>query len=212
MSLRSKNSRQCFEQKERFVGRTLMSFTQKNRGVGLIEVLIAMLVMAVGILGYVGLQTTAKRTGYEALQRSTAVYLINDIVERMRSNSPALYDGNYSVVNLGNGSRGNAAPVCAAPSDCSPSEIANYDLWEWEQRLDGAIEEGRGGLVSPRGCINVNNGFVTVAIAWRGYSEGVDPNNPEDVDNCGAGLGIYDGNAADTLRQVVVSTSFINNN
>lgn len=186
--------------------------SNKSHGVGLIEVLIAMLVIAVGILGFVGLQTTAKRTGYEALQRSTAVYLVNDILERMRSNSTAVFAGSYSVVNLGNNSLGDAAPGCLDAVSCSTLEIANYDLWEWEQRLDGAVEGGRGGLVSPRGCINVNNGFVAVAIAWRGYSEGTDPANPEDIDNCGSGLGLYDGNAADSLRQIIVATSYINNN
>lgn len=211
MSLRLEN-RCCSEQKDQAVRVRPMSFVKNNRGVGLIEVLIAMLVMAVGILGFVGLQTTAKRTGYEAMQRSTAVYLINDMLERMRSNSPAVYDGSYTVANLGGGSLGNAAPACVTASSCSSAEIASYDLWEWEQRLDGAVEGGRGGLVSARGCLNVNNGFVTVAVAWRGYSEGIDPNHPEDIDNCGAGLGIYDGNDADSLRQVVVSTSYINDN
>ncbi|TNE92930.1 MAG: type IV pilus modification protein PilV [Gammaproteobacteria bacterium] len=200
------------EQKKYVINTSLTPIGNSSAGVGLIEVLIAMLVMAVGILGFVGLQTTAKRTGYEAMQRSTAVYLINDVLERMRSNSPAVYGGNYSVSNLGNASRGNTAPGCLDTSSCLSSEIASYDLWEWEQRLDGAVEGGRGGLVSPRGCINVNDGFITVAIAWRGYSEGVDPNNAEDIDNCGAGLGIYDGSAADSLRQVVVSTSYINDN
>lgn len=180
-----------------------------NVGVGLIEVLIAMLVLAVGILGYVGLQTTAKRTGYEALQRSTAVYLANDILERMRNNPLAVSGGDYSVQNLGNNSRAN--DVCIDTPSC-----ARYDLWEWEQRLDGSDEEGRGGLVSARGCISViddlvdNAGFVTVSVAWRGFSEGAAPNHPEDIDNCGEGLGLYDGDANDSLRQVVIVTSYIN--
>jgi len=190
----------------------LHRFDKKNRGVGLIEVLIALLVMAVGILGFVGLQSTAKRTGYEALQRSTAVYLVNDILERMRSNATAVYGGDYSVQDLGGGSLGDTAPACVDAASCSPGEIASYDLWEWEQRLDGSTEGDRGGLVSPRGCVNTNNGFVTVAVAWRGHMEGIDPNHSEDIDNCGAGLGLYDGEEVDSLRQVVVATSYINDN
>ena len=184
---------------------------KNSSGVGLIEVLIAMLVVAIGILGYVGLQVNAKRTGYEAIQRSTAVYLINDIIERMRSNSVGVFAGSYTVLNLGNNSLGDAAPVCADPINCTSLQTANIDLWEWEQRLDGATEGGRGGLVTPRGCINVNNGFVTVAVAWQGFTDGVNPANVEDIDNCGAALGLYTGNAADSLRQVVVAPSFINN-
>ncbi len=188
-----------------------------NRGAGLIEVLIALLVIATGILGLVGLQASAKRTGLEAIQRSTAVYLAQDIIERMRNNRAELYNGRYTVMNIGGGTLDD--PVdCLQASPCTTAQIAAYDLWEWEQRIDGATEGGRGGLVDPRACISFDGaGFVTVAIAWRGYNPGVNPSHPEDVDNCGAGLNLYDDpdpnnvnpNDTDAMRQIVVITTFI---
>ena len=59
---------------------------RRSRGATLIEVLIAVLVLAVGILGLMGLQINGKRTTYEALQRSAAVNLAQDMINRMRAN------------------------------------------------------------------------------------------------------------------------------
>ncbi len=195
----------------------LSHLPSKNGGAGLIEVLIALLVIGIGILGLVGLQASAKRTGLEAIQRSTAVYLAQDIIERMRNNRDELYNGSYTVLNIGDGSLADPDD-CLEADPCTTAQIAAHDLWDWEQRIDGATEGGRGGLVDPRACINFDGaGFVTVAIAWRGYNPGGNPVHPEDVDDCGAGLGLYDDpdpnnvnpNDADAMRQVVVITTFV---
>ncbi len=53
---------------------------------GLVEVLVAVLIFAVGLLGMAAMQLAAKKSSYEATQRSIATSLSRDILERMRSN------------------------------------------------------------------------------------------------------------------------------
>jgi type IV pilus assembly protein PilV len=90
--------------------------------------------------------------------------------------------------------------------------VANFDLWQWEQALDGAMEQtdgvATGGLVQPVACITGplagGTGTYEVAIAWRGMNETTDP----DADDCGSGSGNFGDN--DAYRRVLVIRTFIN--
>jgi type IV pilus assembly protein PilV len=185
---------------------SLSSLAHRQRGVGLIEVLIAVLVFALGVLGMASMQVGAKRTSYDALQRSLATSLARDIVERMRSNPSATSLEIFGAVdNLGGGTR--TKPKDCKANTCTPTELANYDVWEWEQALDGAAEQSgdanAGGLVSPKACITHNAGVVTVAIAWKGYAGQVNPTGS----TCGETLGLYGTGEVD--RQLVLITTYI---
>lgn len=192
---------------------SLMSFkvSRSERGVGLIEVLIALLVFTMGVLGMASMQVRAKRTSYDALQRSLATSLTRDIIERMRSNPDAgVLENTYEVNNLGGGSIANEpTPDCRSNSNpCTSAELASHDLWEWEQALDGASESvngnNAGGLVSPRACIEHDAGVITVTIAWKGYDGKA---NPVAGNNCGTGLNLYEAGEKD--RQVVIVNTYI---
>ncbi len=179
-------------------------------GVGLIEVLIALLVLGVGILGMVSMQVTAKRNSYEATQRSIATALASDIIERMRSNPSELIS--YDAQTLGGGSIGTAPASCnTAP--CVTSALASRDLYEWEQSLDGAAEKitlggttsNAGGLIDPQACIDTDtaglSGSVTVAIAWKGVAELTNPT----ASTCGESSGLY-GTDQKQRRLLVITT------
>ena len=185
----------------------------KSFGFSLLEVLISMVVLSIGLLGIAGLQATSKRTSYEALQRTTAVMLTRDIIERMRTNPDqiAAYSGTV------NENTAIAHNDCSAAT-CTPVQLAAYDLFEWQQAILGANElsdtgVNTGGLVSPVGCITVaaacTSCSVTVAIAWRGMTKLSDPT----VDTCGNASGNYDDTAGDNVfRRVIAINSFITNN
>lgn len=181
---------------------------RRQRGVGLIEVLISILVFAMGILGLATMQINAKRTGYDALQRSLATALTRDIVERMRSNPSVAALTVYGTANNlgGNTIATEPTPNCKTAA-CSTTALATHDLWEWEQALDGAAESiggnNAGGLVSPKACITYNAGLVTVAIAWKGYNGKVNPTGS----TCGEDLGLY--GTDDVNRQLIVVSTFI---
>ncbi len=162
-----------------------------NRGAGLIEVAISLLLISVGSLGVAGLQLTAKRMGHEAVQRSVAATMAVDLLERMRANRGAL--DSYRIAGLGVAAGGHLpAPLTACDRyACSPPERAFFDLWDWERALNGELTSaGTGGLVYPLACVLVEGRRVLVEMSWQG------PAAPDEIatgHRCGADAGLPEG-------------------
>ncbi|HSP31767.1 MAG TPA: type IV pilus modification protein PilV, partial [Halomonas sp.] len=74
-----------------------MSLPKKQRGFTMLEVLVSMIVIAIGLLGYAGLQATSMKNGNTAYLRSQATMLSHDIVERMRVNRAVALTGTYNI-------------------------------------------------------------------------------------------------------------------
>lgn len=153
-----------------------------QRGVGLIEILISLLIMSLGVLGVIALQITAKRNNTDSIQQTIAAQLAYDVIERMRSNNSGnglrtYYDSAPNRVGI---IATQPTPVCAINATCNAAELAEHDLWAWEQQLLGASEfiavggsqTVTGGMVNPTACINGPvggiSGLYSVTIAWRG--------------------------------------------
>lgn len=178
----------------------------RQSGSSLIEVMISVFILSTSMLGLAGMEITAKRSGYDALQRSQATNIANDIVERMRSNSGTL--DSYVAANIGNGSIGaEPSPNCGSEA-CTVAQLASHDLWEWEQALDGAAEKqsgvNAGGLNFPQACITHSAGVVTVAIAWKGSQETSNPT----ASSCGNSSGFY--GTGNSQRLLMVFQTYIN--
>ena len=180
---------------------------KRQSGVGLIEVLISMLIFAVGLLGLTTMQLGAKRGSYEATQRSVATSLARDIFARMRSNPGVL--SSYVVSELGS-STVAAGTNCNA-SSCTTAQLAERDLYEWSELLQGASEQitlggttsNAGGLVDYRACVSNTAGLVSIAITWKGIN---DMQNPTES-TCGEASGLY--GASQEKRRLLVMTSYI---
>ena len=189
-------------------------------GFTLIEALVAAVILAIGVLGVVSLLTMSKVSQHEGLDRVRAVALADDMIERIVRNPGAM--DTYDDIGLDAPVGGNTIDEVPDP-DCriavcdNPEELANFDLWAWEQLLDGrATTFDDGGTTTPavalrnvQGCIVFtadtdweNRGIVDVIIQWQGLKETADA-----VDG-----GAVCGDADDedlTRRQVVVSTYVI---
>jgi len=105
--------------------------TTKDSGFTLLEVLIALLVLSIGLLGLAALQTTGLRSNQMASMRTQATQITYDITDRMRANPVGTTVGDYVVDTT---THPTAAKDCAAVS-CIPAELASYDLDDWKDSL-----------------------------------------------------------------------------
>jgi len=97
------------------------------RGMTLIEVLIAIVIFAIGLLGIASLQVSGLRYTKASQSRATAAMQAENLIDRMRANPIGVNDGLY--FNLEQVANSSGLPDCAG-ADCTPEEIATYD-WGW---------------------------------------------------------------------------------
>ena len=108
-------------------------FFRDQRGVSLIEVLVALLVLSFGLMGTAALQATGVRTNQSAATRSLAVSYAYDIADRMRSNAVELtatrtaYDIAMGATAAGGGQ-------------------ASVDLAQWKAGLAADLPSGDGAV------------------------------------------------------------------
>ena len=185
-------------------------------GFTLIEALVAAFVLAVGIMGIVSLLSLSKVSQHESIQRTRAVVLADDILERIRRNPAGMsvYNVGFSAP-LGDASRGTEPVPNCQSGTCAPDELARYDLWAWERLLDGSsaiVTDGGAytvGVRNVRACIDFtaddgrqNTGIVDVVIQWQGLQETADA-----VVSGGTVCG--DAAAEDTTRRQVIVNSYV---
>ena len=112
------------------------------------EVLIALLIMSIGLLGLAALQATSLRANHGAYQRTQATFLAYDIMDRMRANRIQAAGGGYNR-NLGD----------AAPS--STTVLSDADVADWLTNFVQVL------LPAGDGSINCTNAAVcTVVMQW----------------------------------------------
>lgn len=157
----------------------------KQRGVTLIEVLVTIVIVVIGLLGLAGLQARIQVADIESYQRVQAIVLMQDMVDRLRSNR-------NEATSYSNKTAGKGSTVTSAASGFQ------RDLYEWHNTLLGASEtDGSaklGAMIDARGCITPVAGKpfeFDVAVAWQGLTPTA---TPPTVSACGAGeYGTNDG-------------------
>jgi type IV pilus assembly protein PilV len=142
-----------------------------NTGFTLIEVLIAMLILAVGLLGLAALQATSLRNNQSAYYRSQATQLAYDIADRMRANVASA--DTYTTILPENASQ---KPNCLTTEGCTMAEMAENDLSEWNAAIQAILPSGEGDGNKAYGNItNPDGSNYTVTMSW-------DDNRDGDVD------------------------------
>ena len=190
--------------------------SRAQSGFTLIEALVTAFILAVGIMGIVSLLSLSKVSQHESIQRTRAVVLADDILERMRRNPAGMSVYNVGLsAPLGDASRGTEPVPNCQSGTCAPDELARYDLWAWERLLDGSsaiVTDGGAytvGVRNVRACIDFtaddgrqNTGIVDVVIQWQGLQETADA-----VVSGGTVCG--DAAAEDTTRRQVIVNSYV---
>jgi type IV pilus assembly protein PilV len=138
-----------------------------NTGFTLIEVLIAVVILAGGLLGLAGLQVATLKNNQSAYLRSQATQLAYDMSDRMRSNRLGTANGNYN--------NQSATSNNCETSSCTPAQMAGYDLAQWNAALAAQLPSGSGvvcidstpndGTVASNACFNNGNSYA-IKIWW----------------------------------------------
>jgi type IV pilus assembly protein PilV len=179
-----------------------MNLNNRNRkvsGFTLIEVMIAILVLAVGLLGLAGMNARILNGQFEAYQRAQAMLLVDDMVSRLRANPEAARAGDYD-----DQVRGLAPATNPACDETAAAQNPAMDLACWNEALRGvSVTDGAarlGSMIGARGCIERISGSATsdivlrVSVAWQGLTPTVAPALDCGVDQYGLD---------DSLRRVV---------
>jgi type IV pilus assembly protein PilV len=154
-----------------------------QHGFSLLEVLITILVVALGLLGMAGLQARVQVTEVESYQRGQALVLLNDMASRVSTNRTVA--ATYVT-----------ASAFGAGMTC-PTETATLqqsDSREWCLALQGAAEAATDGtklgtVIGGRGCVeSLGNREFLVTVAWQGM---VPISAPPSSVTCGVNL--YNG-------------------
>lgn len=150
--------------------------TSHQKGIGLIEVLIAVVIMSMGFLAAARMQVEGMRFSQSAYYQSQAYFLANDMVDRMRSNIAGVEQGYYD-------DQGTSAaaddPGCAL-TPCNSRGIARQDLFDWSTSLhslqgaSGFIPALPGSDTSPaQGLIQaMDNSVYAVIMRWNEIIQG----------------------------------------
>ena len=105
------------------------TFKQSQSGFGLVEALVALVVVSVGMIGIAVLYGQGLGASRTALYRTQAVILASDMADRIRLNRRA---GNAYKAG-GAGTNRNCGPGGVT---CTPTQMAEHDLWVWNTQID----------------------------------------------------------------------------
>lgn len=138
----------------RFIQRT------KQNGFTLVEVLVSLVVMAVGMLGIAALYIEGMQSGSSAVIHANAVNLAADMADRIRVNSGA----GFSYAGVGPGT--NANNCVNGLANCNPAQLATDDWFWWSQDLINRMPPGvtaNIGVANPGGALIFT---YTIALTW----------------------------------------------
>lgn len=122
-----------------------------SRGLTLVEILIALLILSIGLLGLAGLQTLSLKFNTSAYYRTQATALAYDFADRMRANRQDARAGLYDV----------AAEVTACGAAAGGGSVAEEDIAFWRDALACRIPQSTGAA-----AFDAGTNEVTITVQW----------------------------------------------
>lgn len=137
-----------------------------QHGFSLLEVMIALLVLAVGLLGLAALQNLGLRINHQSYERTQATILIEDMIDRMRANPAGVVAGDYTQAMT------NVPPTvsqnCEASACVTSTDMATYDRNRWITAISGTptqrgvLAGGQGGIAPVAGTSRFD-----ISVSWQ---------------------------------------------
>jgi len=109
----------------------------KQTGASLVEVMVALFVLAIGLLGILAMQSKSMQFNQSAHIYSQAIYLANDMAERIRSNIDADARKNYAMAQMP-----AAASENCQTSACSGDQLVDWDKYTWSENVKRLLPAG----------------------------------------------------------------------
>ena len=129
-------------------------------GLSMIEVLVALTIIAFAVLGLLGLQARALGVQKDAFHRRQAAELVAQLAERMRANHLAFLAGRYALSFDASAAVPSTVPACVAP--CTSAQVAARDLDEWRIELRRRIPGAAAYLLWDA----TSRSGIAVSVAW----------------------------------------------
>lgn len=134
--------------------------TIQQNGFSMIEILITLVIVATALLGTAGLQAYAMKTNLGGQFRNQAVFLANDIAERIEANKiQAVTVPGYNSAGVG-GAAGNCDVAGTPP--CTPAQMAQFDLIQWQAAV-AQLPQGVGTVTQ---TVAGNPATYTIVVTW----------------------------------------------
>ncbi len=143
----------------------------------MVEVLVAMIVLAVGIIGLLRLQAEGLKNNHSAYLKSQVVSLIDDMADRIRANEAGFKNNYYDTIDTSTLSSDPGFDCMthysgtSSGSACNKQELARYDIYVWGKALSTMLPTGEGTVVcndSP--CLT--NSARTITVLWDDHRTG----------------------------------------
>lgn len=115
----------------------------RQQGFTMLEVLVAIMVIAIGLLGMAALQLQSLRQGQSAYYRSVATQLAYDMSDRMRGNIVGVLANAYNRTGIAT-DYSTAVANCNTTTGCVAADLAKNDAYEWQQLIQTLLPGGEG--------------------------------------------------------------------
>jgi type IV pilus assembly protein PilV len=142
--------------------------TVPSGGFSLIEALVAMVVIAVGLLGLAAMITAGLRANQVANLQSLAAIDAGNIAALMSANPAGVAAGNYVMTSLPTTPPGNLCQSASTP--CSPAEEAQADLWGFAQNLASNLPAPTAEIQCAVACSSTTDAPMVITITWTSQS------------------------------------------
>jgi type IV pilus assembly protein PilV len=170
----------------------------RQSGFTLIEVLISVLILALGVIGVAGMQLAALRSNQQSGTQSTAMQIASELADAMRANSAQMNQADDSnPYLLANSYKAVAGTPPTVPStncnkeSCTSAQMAAFDVYEWQRKIYDRLPGGRGVICRDSAAwdttnkklswactayagATANNAPIVIKLGWKGRGKKAD--------------------------------------
>jgi type IV pilus assembly protein PilV len=134
-------------------------------GASMIEIMITLLIVSFGLLSLSGLMLTGLRSNASSHHRAIATQQAYDLADRMRANMVAVNNRCYSTASTTAGCNAPTSDPGCISSGCTPEQMAQYDIFTWNQNIAALLPLGAGTIVQDATTTTTSTVF-NITVSW----------------------------------------------